>query len=116
MSVFSRRGTIHLDGKTIKLSASVLGTDDVVLTGDYTLELADDVEKPTAVTASWKVNDGTAVYRTATTSGYVVDGNQVIYKSEVDDEPIMTITGLSESAVDEDISLRGCLHKRLRSK
>ena len=68
---------------------------EVTLTGDgYTLALADDVAKPTPLTASWKVSEGTASYRGSTTAGYVVENNKIVYKEASDDEPIMTITGL----------------------
>ena len=97
---------ISLSGKVITLNASVLGTDVVTLTGDgYSLALADDVQKPTAIAASWKVSDGTAIYRGSTTAGYVLDDNKITYQAASDDETIMTVTGLNVSATDSDISL-----------
>ncbi len=86
---------ISLSGNVITLKESVFDRKEVTLTGDgYTLALADDVAKPTPLTASWKVSEGTASYRGSTTAGYVVENNKIVYKEASDDEPIMTITGL----------------------
>ena len=97
---------ITTSGNVINLSASVLDQKEVTLTGDgYTLALADDVARPTAVKASWKVSDGTAIYRGSTTAGYVVEDNKITYHAASDDETIMTVTGLNVNATDSDISL-----------
>ena len=64
---------ISLEGTTVTLKKSALGTNTVTLTGNgYTLSLADDVEKVKEVAASWTVTNGTAIYKGGKSAGYTV--------------------------------------------
>ena len=97
---------ITINSNVITLNASVLNKTEVTLTGEgYSLALADNVQKTTAVADSWKVSDGTAIYSGSTTAGYVLDDNKITYQAASDDESIMTLTGLNVSATDSDISM-----------
>ncbi|MBO4400647.1 MAG: hypothetical protein J5809_02245, partial [Selenomonadaceae bacterium] len=100
---------ISLNGTVITISAAALGTEAVISYNGYTLALADDVTASENTPAHWNISNGTAGYLSDYTSaGYYLSFSDVIeYRAESGGEILTTVTGLSASATDADISLSG---------
>ena len=101
---------ISLYGGVITLNASALDENDVTLSGDFTLALADNVAAPTHTGASWSISNGTAVYLSESTSaGYTLsaDKKSVDYTAASINTALATVTGLKSSATLYDLSMSG---------
>ena len=99
---------IKASGKPVVISANALTTSNVTISDGYTLEMGSDVLEPSVVSPEWQVSNGTANYMVGgTTEGYVLEDNQILYKTEDAGDAQITITGLNSSATVNDISLSG---------
>ncbi|MBR4153445.1 MAG: hypothetical protein IKT98_10875 [Selenomonadaceae bacterium] len=88
---------VDIDDLTITLSKSALSTVDVSVSGDYTLDLAEDVSQPTVTSEMWYLDEknSTATYKgTATVAGYTVENNVVKYTSETDGKTLLELGGI----------------------
>ncbi len=99
---------ISLSGTVITISAAALNEENVTVTDGYTLALADDVTTSNTTAAHWEISGGTANYISEyKTAGYVLADNQIRYQPETGGEVSITVSGLSENAATENISLSG---------
>ena len=94
-------------GADIVISANALDTSTTVsITSGYTLALADGVTTPEDIPEHWEISEGNAAYfATGSTGGYVLSNNEIYYQSEVTGSVMVEITGLSNSATEENLSL-----------
>ncbi|MBR1730799.1 MAG: hypothetical protein IJ728_14885, partial [Selenomonadaceae bacterium] len=60
---------ISLNGNTVTLSASVLGSSTINISDGYNLALANDVTKGTSNSSGWIINGSTLYYNTVTSGG-----------------------------------------------
>jgi Ca2+-binding RTX toxin-like protein len=93
--------TINPTDKIITVAKSSLDKNTVTVDGDYGLELANNVTKPTTKGA-WSINasTSTATYKETTSAGYSVEGNEIIYSPKntstlVTVEGVKSVKGLS---------------------
>ncbi len=99
---------ISLSDTTITISANAISTTTITLTGDYTLALAEDVVTPEETPTSWQIANGTARYiGNGLTAGYVVKNNQIVYQNATSGKTLFTVSGLSSTATEDDISFDG---------
>ncbi|MBR4904975.1 MAG: hypothetical protein IKZ53_09925 [Selenomonadaceae bacterium] len=88
---------IDVENKIVTVKASSLRQDKVVsISKGYTLKLGDDVPQNTEYSqAGWRLNGTTATYvNGATTEGYAVENNQIIYQTTDADKTLITINGI----------------------
>ena len=98
---------ISLEDDTITISANAISNTTITLTSElYTLALADDVTTPEETPTSWEISNGTAKYiGNGLTAGYVVQDNKIVYQNATSGETLFTVSGLSTTATEDDISL-----------
>ena len=65
---------LKFSGKTLTVSKSSLGTDDVKISDGYTLKLGSDVTK-TSTKKAWSLSKTTATYKQTTAAGYTLADN-----------------------------------------
>ncbi len=87
---------VDTDSEVITLSAEVLGTSNVKVKGNYTLELEGDVPEPTESTFELSVSSAKLNVKPATAAGYVLATNQksVSYKKAVLGKVTASVYGL----------------------
>ena len=83
---------IKLDGTTVTVSASSLGTNKVTVSDGYKLKLGSDVDK-TSATKAWTLDGTTATYKQTTTAGYKLVDNEIIF-SAAETKTLATVTGV----------------------
>ena len=96
---------LSLDGNTITIAASALGTQNVTVSDfRYTLALASGIPTPANIPASWTYDNGVATYTAAAkTEGYLVLNNEIVYKAASGGESF-TVTGVGSK---EGLTLNG---------
>ncbi|MBR6013718.1 MAG: hypothetical protein IK062_08055, partial [Selenomonadaceae bacterium] len=78
--------------------------------GNFTLKLPEGTPSPQYYGASWSVSNGTIKYNSASNSaGYSLSGDKksVTYTSATSSQNLLTITGLKNSATQNDFSVSG---------
>ena len=96
---------ISLSGNTITVGAAALNNSNVTVSNGYTLSLATDAQTPQKTTEHWELNGSTATYKnTATSAGYSVVNNQIVYNVASGGETLITIDGVKSL---DGISLSG---------
>ena len=109
LNAYAADSQITLSDTTVVISKGALFEDNIVTISDnnYTLTLADDVTKSETLSPAWEVSNGTAVYTSEITAGYLVEDNTIRYQVETTTEPLITVNGLSTSAKSSQIKLNG---------
>ena len=81
----------------------------VEITEGFTLALGADVtDIPEDIPEHWEVSEGNAAYfATGTSAGFVANGNEIFYRSQITGDVVTEINGLSNNATISDISLSG---------
>lgn len=100
---------ISLSGSTVTLSANVLGTSTVSISGKYKLALATDVKKSTTTLAKFTVKGTTATYKSKkTTAGYILDSNKksVTYTQASGGDTLFTVKGLKKNTDASNLTLK----------
>ena len=96
---------LTLSGSTVKVAASALNKNTVTVSNGYILSLANDATTPQTTPAHWEINGTTATYKnTATSAGYSVINNQIVYNTENGGENLITVSGVKSL---DSISLIG---------
>ena len=96
---------LSLSGNVVTVAASALNKANVTISDGYNLELANDVKAPTTTAAGWGITNNVATYKTsATTEGYTVSGNQIVYTAAGGGNTLVTVSGLKSLS---GISLSG---------
>ncbi len=92
------------DSKVVTLSAEVLGTSNVKVKGNYTLELEGDVPEPTESTFELYVSSTKLNVKPASAAGYVLATNQksVSYKKAVLGKVTASVSGLKKGTKSTD--------------
>ena len=88
---------IDVENKTVTVKAASLRQDKVVsISEGYELRLGDDVVQNVEYTeAGWRLNGTTATYvNGATTEGYALENNQIVYQTTDADKTLITINGV----------------------
>lgn len=107
---------LTVDGDVITVSKNALATtavnlNRVMLKGNYTLALADDVTKSELTKAAgWKVSGTSATYQTASrTKGFILagDGKSISWHAGAVSKNLTTVTGLKEGVTADDLKLNG---------
>ena len=91
---------LTLNGNTITIgNAALNGTNITIDNNDYQLELEENVRKPSAL-AGWILEDNTASYITGTASsaGYEVVNNEIVFYAAVDGDTLVAVTGVKDTA------------------
>ncbi|MBR1397999.1 MAG: hypothetical protein IJ563_10775, partial [Selenomonadaceae bacterium] len=101
--------TLDETAKTVTVAKDLLGEIDVTITGEgYVLALDNGVTQVGDGSPSWSVENGTAKYFAAgKTAGYTLseDSKSITYSAATTGDVLFTITGLSDSATESDLSL-----------
>ena len=98
---------IALEGMTVTLSANVLTTTQVTISGGYVLALNEDVPLPVPEPEQWHFSGTkttTAKYRADTPAGYSLsnDATAINYVKEKTGKTLVTVTGLKGGLTDAD--------------
>lgn len=107
---------LTVDGDVITVSKNALATtavnlNRVMLKGNYTLALADDVTKSELTKAAgWNISETSATYQTASrTKGFILaaDGKSISWNAGAVSKNLTTVTGLKEGVTASDLKLNG---------
>ncbi|MBR4904333.1 MAG: hypothetical protein IKZ53_06650 [Selenomonadaceae bacterium] len=95
---------LSVNGKVITVAKSALNSSKVTVSGDYTLALANDVDKTAKTTKSWSYGNSTATYNQKTTAYYSlasdkksISFNKALSKTLVTVKGVKSASGLSIS-------------------
>ena len=97
---------LELNGTTVTVSSSALGTDKVTISDGYTLALNYDVPEPTLTEGRWRFENHKAVYKEDYISaGYsIVDNKEIVYSGAIGGNDLVSVSGVtSEVGLDIDV-------------
>ena len=89
---------INLDGDTFIIPESALSQHNTatILNEGYKLSLAEGVTKSARSLEGWKLQDGTAIYTTdSTTAGYKLANNKITYEDEIIADTLVAVEGVT---------------------
>lgn len=88
-------GGLSLNGTVVTVAAEALDQKSVTVSTGYTFALNSNVTTSSTIPASWTMDNNTATYKSAaTTEGYSLVDNQIVYTAASSSSALVTVTGV----------------------
>ncbi|MBR4152730.1 MAG: hypothetical protein IKT98_07190 [Selenomonadaceae bacterium] len=90
---------LSVNGKVITVAKSALNSSKVTVSGDYTLALANDVDKTAKTTKSWSYGNSTSTYNQKTTAYYsLASDKKSISFNKASSKTLVTVKGVKSAS------------------